>query len=59
MIGSVALALIAGGFIAFLSYKKLAGHQQQDPRQQPEDPSITPDNTQVRRNFFHFLRNYG
>ena len=30
-IGSVTLALIAGGFIAFLSYKKLAGTQQQGP----------------------------
>jgi phospholipid/cholesterol/gamma-HCH transport system substrate-binding protein len=30
-IGSLTLALIAGGFIAFMSYKKLAGTQQQGP----------------------------
>jgi phospholipid/cholesterol/gamma-HCH transport system substrate-binding protein len=31
MIGSVTLALIAAGFVAFLSYKKFAGKQQQGP----------------------------
>jgi phospholipid/cholesterol/gamma-HCH transport system substrate-binding protein len=31
MIGSVTLALIAGGFIAFLGYKKFAGKTQQGP----------------------------
>ena len=31
MIGSVTLALIAGGFVAFLGYKKFAGKQQQGP----------------------------
>jgi phospholipid/cholesterol/gamma-HCH transport system substrate-binding protein len=31
MIGSVTLALIAGGFVAFMGYKKFAGKQQQGP----------------------------
>lgn len=31
MIGSLTLAMIAGGFVVFLGYKKLAGHQQQGP----------------------------
>src|SRR5476651_2224531 len=31
MIGSVTLALIASGFVAFMGYKKFAGKQQQGP----------------------------